>query len=144
MKLKKELIAINASPADKAEAIKAIAQLFVDADCITAEYLSGMLDREAQENTYLGKGVAIPHGTPEVRDQIKETSIAVMQIPQGLEWGEDGEPVHLAIGIAANSDEHLQILGKLVRLLNDQEQLDKLINTDDASVIQTALSDVAG
>ncbi|PIE80729.1 MAG: hypothetical protein CSA10_01480 [Cardiobacteriales bacterium] len=141
MKLKTELIKLNANPTDKTEAIKVIAQLFVDADCTTAEYLSGMLAREEQENTYLGKGVAIPHGTPEVRDQIKETSIAVMQIPQGLEWGEDGEPVHLAIGIAANSDEHLQILGKLVRILNNQEQLDTLINTDDASVIQAALSD---
>ncbi|PIE80926.1 MAG: PTS fructose transporter subunit IIC, partial [Cardiobacteriales bacterium] len=103
MKLKKELITLNANPTDKTQAMKDIVQLFVDADCTTADYLSGMLAREVQENTYLGNGVAIPHGTPEVRDCIKQTAIAVMQIPQGLEWGEDGELVHLAIGIAANS-----------------------------------------
>ncbi len=143
MKLSNELIKLKANPADKSEAIKAVSQLFVDTDCTTSDYLAGMLDREEQANTYLGKGVAIPHGTPEVRQYIKKTSIAVMQIPEGIVWGEDGELAHLVVGIAANSDEHLKILQKLVRLLNDQEQLDKLIHTDDIAVIQSALGDVA-
>lgn len=141
MQLSRELITLQATPKDKAQAIENICELFVASGKTTEAYATGMLARESQENTYLGKGIAIPHGTPETRQYIKETAIAVLQVPEGVVWGEDGELAYLLVGIAADGDQHLQILRRLTRLLNDDETLQSLFHTQDASVIAAALSE---
>ncbi len=33
-------------------------------------YVNGMLAREQQTSTFLGNGIAIPHGTTDTRDQV--------------------------------------------------------------------------
>lgn len=76
-----------------------------------------MLNREAQHSTYLGNGIAIPHGTTDTRELVKQTGVTAMHFPQGLDWG-DGNLVYVAIGIAAKSDEHLGILKQLTRVLS--------------------------
>jgi phosphocarrier protein FPr len=79
-----------------------------------------MLAREKVANTYLGRGVAIPHGLPKDRELILKTGIAVSQVPDGAECN-PGETAHLVIGIAAGSDEHLEVLANLTRVLGDEE-----------------------
>ena len=104
-----------------------------------------MFAREAQENTYLGNGVAIPHGTPQSRHLIKETAIAVLQVPGGIDW-EDGEdePAYLIVGIAASDNEHLAVLKRLSTVVGDEAVAERLAKTTDAEDIRRALSDVAG
>lgn len=82
-------------------------------------YLQGMLDRELQANTFLGQGIAIPHGSVATRNLVKKTGIVLYHFPEGVDWSDDnsGDNVYLAIGIAAQSDEHLQILKQLTRVL---------------------------
>ncbi|MCG5029613.1 PTS sugar transporter subunit IIA, partial [[Ruminococcus] torques] len=72
-------------------------------------YIDGLRAREAQGSTYLGQGIAIPHGTPQTRDHVFTTGVRIMQFPDGVSWGE-GQTAYLAIAIAAKSDEHLRIL----------------------------------
>lgn len=141
MHLPNELILLSARPTDKSEAISLLAKRLTESGFTSPEYAKGMFERESQENTYLGKGIAIPHGTPQTRQHIKQTAIVVMQIPDGVLWGENGEKVYLAIGIAASGDEHLQVLKKLTRLLNNATLLDELIKTDNPELIRQALSD---
>ena len=47
---------------NKEEAIRAAGQVLVDPGHIAPGYVESMLGREGQANTYLGNGIAIPHG----------------------------------------------------------------------------------
>ena len=64
-----------------------------------------MLAREQQTSTYLGNGIAIPHGTTDTRDLVLQTGVQVFQFPQGIARGDD-QTAYVVIGIAARSDEH--------------------------------------
>ncbi len=141
MKLTADLVLIGQQPSNKSIAITTLAKTLANANKIDIEYLEGFLQREQIANTYLGKGIAIPHGVPELRHLIKETAVAVMQVPEGLAWGENGEKVHLIVAIVAQGDEHLQVLKKLTRLFSNQDTLDLLFSTTNPNVICNALSD---
>ncbi len=47
-------------------------------------YVNGMLAREQQTSTFLGNGIAIPHGTTDTRDQVLKTGVQVFQFPEGV------------------------------------------------------------
>ena len=145
MQLTTSLIRLGATPRDKNEAIRQVAALLAENGKVAPEYVEGMFAREAQENTYLGNGVAIPHGTPQSRHLIKETAIAVLQVPGGIDW-EDGEggPAYLIVGIAASDNEHLAVLKRLSTVVGDEAVAERLAKTTDAEDIRRALSDVAG
>ncbi|MCP2014410.1 phosphocarrier protein FPr [Deinococcus sp. HSC-46F16] len=138
--LPRQLIRLGATARDKADAITQVAALLSGAGNVHPDYLQGMLAREEQANTYLGSGIAIPHGTPDTRHLIHETGIAVLQLPGGVRWGEGGEPVRLVIGIAAASDEHLSILRRLTRVLGDEALVERLATTADPADLQEALT----
>jgi len=113
LELTLEQISMAQSAVDKTAALKLIADHLV-ADGLVAEgYLTGLMNREQQGSTFLGQGIAIPHGTPETRDLVFTTGVRLMQFPEGVDWG-DGQMVYLAIGIAAKSDEHLRLLQLLI------------------------------
>ncbi|MBB6099206.1 phosphocarrier protein FPr [Deinobacterium chartae] len=140
IRLPAHLVRLAATPRDKDEAIAQVAQLLVDAGNVPPDYVQGMLRREHTANTYLGNGVAIPHGVPEDKDLIRETGIAVLQVPQGVSWTEAGEAARLIVGIAARSDEHLEVLRRLTRVLADPAQVDELTRTADPARIIEALT----
>src|SRR5439155_4470862 len=94
---------------DKADAIRAAGRLLVERGYIDAGYVDSMLGREEQANTYLGSGVAIPHGLGKDRGLIYRTGVSVLQLADVLEWN-PGQPVSLVVGIAATSDDHIGIL----------------------------------
>lgn len=145
MQLTTSLIRLGATPRDKNEAIRQVAALLAENGKVAPEYIEGMFAREAQENTYLGNGVAIPHGTPQSRYLIKETAIAVLQVPGGIDWEDgEGEPAYLIVGIAASDNEHLAVLKRLSTVVGDEEVAERLAKTTDAEDIRRALSDVAG
>ena len=145
MQLTTSLIRLGATPRDKNEAIRQVAALLAENGKVAPEYVEGMFAREAQENTYLGNGVAIPHGTPQSRHLIKETAIAVLQVPGGIDWEDgEGEPAYLIVGIAASDNEHLAVLKRLSTVVGDEAVAERLAKTTDAEDIRRALSDVAG
>ncbi|HGF7478743.1 TPA: fused PTS fructose transporter subunit IIA/HPr protein [Vibrio mimicus] len=102
---------------NKQAAIQGLAQALNAKGLVAEGYAQGMLSREAQHSTYLGNGIAIPHGTTDTRELVKQTGVTAMHFPQGLDWG-DGNRVYVAIGIAAKSDEHLGILKQLTKVLS--------------------------
>lgn len=120
LELTVEQISMGQSAVDKSAALHLLAEKLV-ADGLVAEgYLSGLQAREARGSTFLGQGIAIPHGTPETRDQVFSTGVRLLQFPEGVDWG-DGQIVYLAIGIAAKSDEHLRLLQLLTRALGETD-----------------------
>src|SRR6266516_3528664 len=135
----KRQIRLQSRAANKEEAIRQVGQLLVDSENIDAGYIASMLGREEVANTYLGNGISIPHGLPKDRDLIKQTGIAVVQVPAGVSWN-PGETVYLVVGIAAKSDEHIEVLRRLTRVLGDQEQVAHLTRTTDPRDIIEALT----
>ncbi|MEA5451659.1 phosphoenolpyruvate--protein phosphotransferase [Leptolyngbya sp. CCNP1308] len=127
-------VRLKATARSKEDAIRQAGELLVASGRIQAGYVDSMLARETQANTYLGNSIAIPHGQPAKRDLIVTTGIAVLQIPAGVEWN-PGEVVRLVVGIAAKSDEHLQILTNLTHVLDDPAAVQALVETEDAQVI---------
>ena len=129
-----EQIAMGQAAADKAEALRLLARCLVDDGLVAEGYLEGLQAREAQGSTFLGQGIAIPHGTPETRDQVFTTGVRLMQFPEGVDWG-DGQTVYLAIAIAARSDEHLRLLQLLTRALGETDLAQALRRASSAEAL---------
>lgn len=125
--------------ANKAEAIRLVGQVMVESGFISPGYVDSMLKREQVAATFLGHGIAIPHGLPEARDLVLRTGVVVVQFPTGVVWSEDGH-AHLVVGIAAKSDEHLQVLANLTGVLDDEAQAVALASTLDTAAIIQALN----
>ncbi|ENP8324224.1 fused PTS fructose transporter subunit IIA/HPr protein [Vibrio vulnificus] len=117
LKLTSSDITLQQSADNKLDAIKSIAAALTAKGLVEQGYVEGMLNREAQNSTFLGNGIAIPHGTTDTRDLVQNTGVAVHHFPHGVDWG-DGNKVYLAIGVAAKSDEHLGILKQLTKVLS--------------------------
>ena len=132
--LSKDRISLQASAADKADAIRKAGELLVRSGCVLPEYVNGMLTREQSMSTSLGNGVAIPHGVYENREHILQTGISVLQLTDGVEWDEE-EKIYMVIGIAASSDEHVGVLANLAEVIDDEENLAELLKTDDPDVV---------
>ncbi|ELY3085186.1 TPA: HPr family phosphocarrier protein [Klebsiella aerogenes] len=102
----------------KDEALQRVVGSLTAAGHTQMAYLEGMREREGQISTYLGNGIAIPHGTPQSRDAVLRTGVKVLACPQGVDWGE-GQTAYLIVGIAAQDNEHLDILRQLTHALGD-------------------------
>ena len=137
--LGREFVRLNATPASKEDAITQACQLLVAAGCVEPAFGESMLRREAVANTFLGHGVAIPHGLGEDKGLIQRDGIAVLQVPAGVEWNE-GQRAHLVVAIAARGDAHITILRRLTRLIQDDARLQALFSTADADAILHALA----
>lgn len=132
LELSESNIHLNANAIDKQQAIEMAASALVQADNVENGYLQGMLARELQTSTFLGNGIAIPHGTLDTRSMVKKTGVQVFQFPQGIEWGE-GNIAYVVIGIAARSDEHLSLLRQLTHVLSDEDTAAKLAKITDVA-----------
>jgi len=123
--LEVQAIHTGATAQTKEEAIRQVAAALTAAGNVAEGYVSGMLAREQQTSTFLGNGIAIPHGTTDTRDLVLKTGVQVYQFPQGVEWGA-GQIAYVAIGIAAKSDEHLALLRQLTHVLSDDSVAEQL------------------
>ncbi|SOC15310.1 phosphoenolpyruvate--protein phosphotransferase [Rhodobacter maris] len=139
--LTSDLVAIGKTASDKADAIAQAVDLLAAAGKIDPRYGASMMGREAVANTFLGNGIAIPHGLPKDRDLILETAIAVVQLPAGVDWG-PGDRARLVVAIAAKSDEHLQVLSNLTDVLGDADEAERLATTTNPEVIVARLTGV--
>ena len=132
-------VRLGAAVSSKEEAIRAVGEILLSSGSIQPEYVESMLAREKTATTFLGNGLAIPHGRPQDSDRILQTRVAVLQIPGGVEWA-PGKTAHLVFGIAAKSDEHIGLLRQLTRIVSDASLARRLAETTDAQEILAAVS----
>ena len=121
------------------EAIRFVGSQLVDCGHVAASYVDGMLEREKTVSTYLGNGVAMPHGTFESRDAVASTGIVVAQYPDGIDWGGVGT-AHLVIGLAATGDDHVTILSHIAEVLQDEDEAELLWTVADAAQLHAVLN----
>jgi len=74
----------------------------------------------------MGNFVAIPHGTDDAKQEVKESGIAIIQVPGGVDFG-DGNIVKLIFGIAGKGDEHLEILSNIAIVVSDEENVEAIV-----------------
>src|SRR5690606_22798740 len=110
--------------ATREAALREAADALVAAGAVTADYLQAMHDREASVSTYMGNGLAIPHGTNDAKDAVLGSALSVVRYDGGVDW--DGERATFVIGIAGKDGEHLEILSQIAILFSDEDDVDRL------------------
>ena len=133
-----EGIKLGQRPVSKEEAIQAAGELLEKLGYVDHSYVEAMQEREKLVTTYMGMGVAIPHGTTQAKSTVKKTGIVFIQYPEGVDFGD--EKAQLVFGIAGIGDEHLDLLSKLCTLLEDEALLETLKTTDDVNWVLEQLS----
>ena len=131
--LNKNNIVLGLESVSKEEAIKRAGEILAKEGYVKEEYIQAMLEREEIVSTYIGMGVAIPHGVGEAKKEVKKSGIAVLQYPNGVKFGD--EVAYLVVGIAGVGDEHLTILSNIAMSLEDEGLVEKLRKTYDVNDI---------
>jgi mannitol PTS system EIIA component len=136
-------VVLRAVADDKVDAIRQAGVVLVRAGCVAPAYVDGMLARERAMSTYLGNGIAIPHGELVDLQWVDHTGLSVVQFPNGIEW-EPGERAYLVIGLASKDLLHMEVLRNIVDLLQNPTAIPALIDTSDPMVIVKSLQGAGG
>ena len=136
--LVKESILTGQVFSSKKEATIVAGEILFENGYIEKEYIESMLEKLETQSfaTYIGNGVAIPHGMAEGSKHVKHTGISVIQVPDGVLWNE--EMAYVIVGIAANSDDHMGVLAALADAIeeeDDAKELWKESSVDNLSLI---------
>ena len=80
--LKKSSISTSQNLKSKEEATILAGKLLVEGEYVTKEYIDSMLEKLEKEGfaTYIGNGVAIPHGMESGKQFINKTGISYIQL----------------------------------------------------------------
>ncbi|WP_312951560.1 PTS sugar transporter subunit IIA [Superficieibacter sp.] len=132
-------ILLNASATDKFEAIKLTGNVLNQNGYVTEKYIERMKLREEIVSTYLGNGLAIPHGTDGSDCEIIKTGISLVQFPQGVDFG-DGNTAYITIGIAGKEGEHMELLNKIALICIEEENVMALRNAKSTQQILQVLN----
>ena len=137
----KESILTNKAFLDNKEATIAAGNILLENGYVKKEYIASMLEKLETQSfaTYIGNGVAIPHGMAEGSKYVNTTGISVIQVPDGVDWNE--EKAYIIVGIAANSDDHMNVLASLADSIEDLEEAKKLWNETSVDKIYELLSE---
>jgi PTS system mannitol-specific IIC component len=135
--LRPEDVRTGLSAADKYTAIRMAGEQLVARGCVCADYVDAMLAREDVVTTYIGEGVAIPHGVGSAKQFIQKTGLAVLQFPEGVPFGD--ELAYLVVGIAGLEEEHLPILQALATIMLDEDRIEAIKRSTDAQFIYDSL-----
>tara|TARA_B100000902_G_scaffold385713_1_gene427430 strand:+ start:38 stop:481 length:444 start_codon:yes stop_codon:yes gene_type:complete len=137
----KESILTNKQFSDNKEATVAAGNLLLENGYVQKEYIQSMLEKLDTQSfaTYIGNGVAIPHGMSEGSKYVIDTGISVIQVPEGVDWNE--EKAYIIVGIAANSDDHMNVLASLADAIEDIEDAKKLWKETSVDKIFNLLSE---
>ena len=137
----KESILTNKAFLDNKEATIAAGNVLLENGYVEKEYISSMLEKLETQSfaTYIGNGVAIPHGMAEGSKYVNTTGISVIQVPDGVDWNE--EKAYIIVGIAANSDDHMNVLASLADSIEDLTEAKKLWSETSVDKIYELLSE---
>lgn len=133
-------IVLNAVTEGKYEAIERAGRILAENGYVEPDYIEGMKKREQEITTYIGNGIAIPHGTSQYVNHIKNSGIVVLQYPHGVDFG-GGNLAYILIGIAGRNDEHLEILSAIALACQDENNVSKLKSAETKEEIISILTE---
>jgi PTS system mannitol-specific IIA component/phosphocarrier protein FPr len=138
--LPREGIRLGLTAADKWDAIRQCGAVLSELGAVEDGYPETMLEREKSVSTFIGEGVAIPHGTDESRALVRRTTLGVLQFPGGVDW--DGQTVNICVAIAAKGDEHVAVLSSLAQILMDPAQAERLRTSASVDAVYELLESI--
>lgn len=127
-------IVVNSPLTDKEEIIREVGKRMVESGYVNQSYIEGMLLREESFPTFMGNGLAIPHGVEAVKKDIIHSGIVVMTFPKAVDWS--GNEVRIVIGVAGAGAEHLEILSIVAEKMLDEEDALRFANADADTIYQ--------
>lgn len=114
-------VRIHSGSASQDEALQEATDILVAAGAVTPAYVDAMRQREETVSTFMGNGLAIPHGTNETKETILDSGLSVVRYDGGVDWA--GEQATFVIGIAGRGDEHLEILSQIAILFSEEDDV---------------------
>jgi PTS system mannitol-specific IIC component len=134
-----ESIVLNGSARTASDAISEAGQLLVAAGAVEHAYVDAMHERERSISTYMGNGLAIPHGTNEAKDAIRRTGLSFVRYAEPIDW--NGKPAEFVVGIAGAGKDHMALLTKIAQVFlkaEDVARLREAKTTEEVKAILTA------
>src|SRR5438105_9758665 len=122
--LEAEAVRLGLHATDRFDAVAQAGRVLLDIGAVDAPYVDAMAERERSLSTFLGEGFALPHGTDASRAHVRHPAIAVLQFPDGVDWG--GVTVQVAIAVASATDEHVRILAQVANVIADPDRAQQL------------------
>ncbi|MDQ0642182.1 PTS sugar transporter subunit IIA [Microbacterium murale] len=117
-------VRIHSGSATQDEALQEATDILVAAGAVTPAYVDAMRQREETVSTFMGNGLAIPHGTNETKETILDSGLSVVRYDGGVDWA--GDQATFVVGIAGRGDEHLEILSQIAILFSEEDDVAKL------------------
>jgi PTS system mannitol-specific IIA component len=121
-------IVLGASLATRDAAIRSAGGLLVNAGAVEPDYIEQMLERERAVSTFVGDGVAMPHGTLTAKNDVLAEGLCLIVLAEPVNWA--GQPVTLVIGIAAHGRRYITLLSQLAATLLDDDRATALRAAD--------------
>ena len=138
--LKPEYVRIHAGSVTRDEALAEAAGILEGAGAVTGDYAQAMKDREETVSTFMGNGLAIPHGTDAAKDAVLGTALSVVRYDGGVDWG-DGDTATFVVGIAGQGDAHLEILQSVAVQFGDEDAVERLKQASSPEELYRMLQD---
>ena len=135
-----EQVRIHPGGATRDDALQEATDILVAAGAVTPAYVDAMRQREETVSTFMGNGLAIPHGTNDAKDAILASALSVVRYDGGVDWA--GDPATFVIGIAGVGDEHLEILSRIAILFSEEHDVARLAAAQTPEELYALLSEV--
>lgn len=134
-------VQLNVPTGSKSDMIVETGKVLIENGHVNHSYIQKMLEREAITSTYMGNQVAIPHGTEDAKSSILSSGISILQVPEGVDFG-NGNIAKVLIGIAGKNGEHLDLLSQIAIVLSDEENVEAIINATSKEEILSLFEEV--
>ena len=131
-------IVLSGTATTREEAIAEAGRLLVACGAVDPSYVDAMHDREASVSTYMGNGLAIPHGTNEAKGAIRRTAMSFVRYPEPIDW--NGKPAEFVVGIAGAGQDHMALLTQIAQAFLNKEEVARLREARTTAEIQQVLS----
>jgi PTS system mannitol-specific IIA component len=131
-------INLNATAANRDDAIRQAGGLLIAAGAVEPDYVDQMLERERVVSTFVGDGIAMPHGTLTAKRDVVSEALSVLLLSQPVDWA--GQPVTLVIGIAAHGRRYITLLSQLATALLDDGRATSLREATTAERVRALLA----
>ncbi len=136
-----ESIELDVRAESRDEAITRAGRLLVAAGAVEASYVEAMHEREQSVSTFMGNGLALPHGTNEAKVAVGRTALSFVRYAETVDW--KGKQVRFVVAVAAIGDDHLKLLGRIAEVFLDETQVARLEQASSADEVLAVLGNVA-
>lgn len=132
--LDKDLIILNSKATHYSDVFKEMGQIMIDKGFANANYINGLLEREASFPTGIQAetiGIALPHTDATF---VIESKIGLLVLENPLKFGMmggDGEDVEVKIVFllgCSEGNQHLQALQNIIELIQDVSFVDEVLS----------------